>query len=147
MISLQRTFTVTPELCVVQAYLSDFTHAQDWDPGTISCIRIGNGPIQVGTSWRNVSEFRGRRTELHYRLTRLEPGRLTFEGRNKTVTSTDDISLRQRDGTEITYLATLRFHGLSRLAEPVLRRTFAQLGEETRQSLINTLNDLPEHTD
>lgn len=41
-------------------------------------------------------------------------GRLTFEGQNKTATSTDTISVRPTDtGSAITYHARIEFHGLA----------------------------------
>ena len=92
MVHIQRTFTVEQPVEVVVDYLKDFGHAEQWDPGTVSCTRVGGGPIEVGTSWDNVSKVRGRETQLSYRLERLEDGRITFVGRNKTATSTDDIT-------------------------------------------------------
>ncbi|MFE2535656.1 hypothetical protein [Streptomyces sp. NPDC059371] len=51
------------------AYLADFSHARGWDPGTVSCRPArAAAPITKGAEWVNVSTFRGRRTELRYRL-------------------------------------------------------------------------------
>jgi hypothetical protein len=47
-------------------YLKDFTHAEEWDPGTQTCTRNDAGPIAVGTSWHNVSKIFGVTTELTY---------------------------------------------------------------------------------
>ena len=78
MVHIQRTFTVEQPVEVVVDYLKDFGHAEQWDPGTVSCTRASSGPIEVGTSWDNVSKVRGRETQLSYRLERLERGRITF---------------------------------------------------------------------
>ena len=41
-------------------YLSDFTHTNEWDPGTVSTIRtFGDGGL--GTTYDNTSEFMGRK--------------------------------------------------------------------------------------
>ena len=64
MIRINRTFTVGKPAPEVIDYLKDFARAEEWDPGTVSCQRIDAGPLRVGSSLANVSEFRGRRTEL-----------------------------------------------------------------------------------
>lgn len=129
MVSVQRTITVDKPLETVAGYLQDFAHAEEWDPGTRSCTRLDGGPVRVGSAWRNVSEFRGRQTELRYELIRLEPAHLTFRGRNKTATSVHDLTLRALEGrTTITYRADITFHGLARLAGPSMRREFDRLG-------------------
>ena len=80
--------------------------------------------------FHNVSQFRGRETELEYRLTRLEPvRRLTFVGENKTVTSTDDMRLTSTaTGTAIHYQARFAFKGVAKLASPFLRSSIREAG-------------------
>ncbi len=145
MVHVHRTIAVrTPRQTVVE-YLRDFAHAEAWDPGTVSCTRQGAGPIAVGTRWHNVSEFRGKRTELTYRLERLEPGRIVFVGSNKTATSTDDLTVSEADGvTTVSYHATIKFHGLAKLADPLLNREFEKMGDElvpTMQKALEALQD------
>lgn len=87
--------------------------------------------VAKGSEWQNVSEFRGRRTELLYRLVRFEDRRLTFVGRNRTATSTDDMTFGEEDGgTRLTYRARIEFRGVARLASPFLRKEFERLGDE-----------------
>jgi carbon monoxide dehydrogenase subunit G len=91
-----------------------------------------------------VSQFRGRETELEYRLTRLEPvRRLTFVGENKTVTSTDDMRLTSTaTGTAIRYQARFAFKGVAKLASPFLRSSFEKLADETADQLRGALAKL-----
>src|SRR6478672_10017108 len=104
--SVQRTFTVTPPPAEVIDYLKDFANATEWDPGTQSCAQNGTGPVQVGTTWHNVSKVAGFTTELEYELTELGTQGWVFVGRNKGATSTDPIPvLRWGGGSEITYRA------------------------------------------
>ena len=144
MVHIQRTFTVDQSVEVVVDYLKDFGHAEQWDPGTVSCTRVGNGPVGVGTSWDNVSKVRGRETRLSYRLERWEPSRLTFVGQNKTATSTDDLTFAAASGpgTQVHYDANIVFHGIAKLADPFLRREFEGLGDETVRTMTQVLNDL-----
>jgi len=132
-IRVTRTFTVDKPIDVVVGYLADFSNAVDWDPGTQSCERQDTGPVQVGSTWRNVSKFLGRETVLNYRLEALQPGHITLVGSNKTATSTDDITIRDASpsGSEITYRARIELHGLARLGEPVVKAAMERMGDAT----------------
>jgi carbon monoxide dehydrogenase subunit G len=144
MITVERTFEVDKPADVVVEYLKDFAHAEQWDPGTKSCTQESAGPVAVGTTWHNVSEIKGRETELTYELVRLEPGHLTFVGENKTATSTDDIRVTgSGTGSTITYRAEIEFHGIAKVAGPFLQGEFDSLGDETRDSLTAVIARLP----
>ena len=145
MVHVTRTFAVDKPADAVIEYLRDFGNAVQWDPGTKSCVRVGSGPIAVGAVWRNVSKVLGRETELTYRLDKLESGRVTFVGTNDTATSTDDITFQEAGtGTRITYDSNIVFHGLAKLADPLMRREFERLGDETVEQMTGVLNGLPE---
>ncbi|GAB2909429.1 SRPBCC family protein [Streptomyces heilongjiangensis] len=136
MIEVERVMTLNHPMTDVVGFLADFANTEMWDPGTVTCDRIDDGPLSVGAEWRNVSVFRGRRTELRYRLTRLDPDHLVFVGRNKTATSTDDLSFTEQAGrTRLTYRARLEFRGIARLAAPLLKREFERLGDEVAEQL------------
>jgi hypothetical protein len=115
---------------------------QECDPGTLSCRPARAGaPVANGAEWLNVSTFRGRRTELRYRLVRLEDRRLTFVGRNRTATSTDDLTIHEENGvTLLTYRARIDFHGPARLASPFLRGEFERLGDEMAHRMPQAVN-------
>lgn len=141
MVQVQRTITVRKPIDVVADYLRDFARTEEWDPGTVSCTRLDEGPLHVGARWRNVSRFKGKETELTYELTRLEPEHLVFVGKNKTATSTDDLTLASTtDGTVITYRATIVFNGLAKLADPFLKREFERLGDAVVGAMTEKVN-------
>lgn len=144
MVDVSRTLTVHTPLPTVVGYLKDFANAESWDPGTVSCTRITDGPVGIGTEWRNVSQFRGRETTLTYRLEQIEDDRLVFVGRNKTATSTDNLSFTTLDdgGTSITYRAHVVFHGLARLADPFMKKEFDRLGDELIATMTTALEKL-----
>ncbi|MEJ7770822.1 MAG: SRPBCC family protein [Geodermatophilaceae bacterium] len=143
MTDVRRTFTVDQPMDKVVGYLRDFANAQHWDPGTLTCTQVGNGPVAVGTHWHNVSKFRGRTTELDYELVRSQADRLTFVGKNKSATSTDDLSFRDIKGrTEIGYHAHFEFHGLAKLAVPFIKGTIEELGDPTVEQMKRALNTL-----
>ncbi|QNK82747.1 SRPBCC family protein [Nakamurella sp. PAMC28650] len=143
MVSVNRTFTVVKPIEEVVKYLSDFAHAESWDPGTVTCARVDSGPVQVGSKWKNVSKFRGRETALDYRLVSLDPHRLVFEGVNKTVTSTDDLSFTALpEGTRISYTANLDFKGVIKLFGWALKGEFNKLADQVEKQMPAVINAL-----
>src|SRR5262245_33697653 len=121
MIQVERTVTAPRPPEPLFAYLSDFTNAEEWDAGTLACVRV-SGDGGVGTVYRNTSSFLGRTTQLDYVTQRIDaPAVFGIQGRNKTVTSTDTISLEHVDAdtTAVTYRAVFEFHGAARWLEPI----------------------------
>lgn len=143
MVHVSRTFTVDKPADHVVSYLKDFGHAVDWDPGTQSCERQDGGPVQVGSSWHNVSKFLGHPTVLAYRLDRLEPGHIVFVGSNKTATSTDDITVRDTapGRSEITYQADVQLHGVARIGALIVKAALGRLGDRTVTSIQEAVAD------
>jgi uncharacterized protein YndB with AHSA1/START domain len=92
----------------VFAYLSDFTHAAEWDPGTVHSERLGEGPLGEGAEFRLVAAFLGRKTTLTYRITEYQPPQeVMLHGENSTVVSLDRITFEPlHGGTRITYEPT-----------------------------------------
>jgi carbon monoxide dehydrogenase subunit G len=142
--SVQRTFDVNAPLDQVFDYLADFTHTEQWDPGTVSTTRLDTASLSVGARFRNVSEFFGRRTELEYVLRVLDHGRhLVFVGTNKTATATDDLTFTgSARSTTITYRATFEFKGIAKFAGPFVKPALEKLADKTIKQLRETLEAL-----
>lgn len=145
MITVERRVEVARPIGDVFAYLADFANTEHWDPGTVSTTRADDGPLGVGARFHNVSEFRGRRTELEYEIKRFDRNQhLTFTGDNRTVTATDDMAFRSTaSGTHITYRAYFRFKRWARLAEPLLKPGLDKIADDTVAQLRATLETLP----
>ena len=138
-----RTFTVKPTPDVVVDYLADFTHAEEWDPGTESCTRLDSGPIQVGSRFHNESKIAGVSTELVYELVTLDADKVVLRGENDSATSTDTITVTPQDGgSEITYEAVIEAKGVGKLAEPLMKLVFERIGSETEEKMTEVLNRL-----
>jgi carbon monoxide dehydrogenase subunit G len=136
-----RTVEVDRPLAAVFAYLSDFTTTTEWDPGTVTTVLVA-GDGDVGTTYRNVSSFLGRETELTYAVTDRRPGELiALRGENRTVVARDTMEFaRQPDGgTRVTYTADFAFKGLSRLVAPLLGPAFRRLGDRAEHGLRRSL--------
>ena len=128
---------------VVVNYLKDFAHAEEWDPGTKSCTQQSPGPVQVGTTWHNVSVIKGKETELTYRLAELSADHILLVGENKTATSTGRHDGQAHDGgSTITYHAQIEFHGIAKIAGPFLQSEFDGLGDKTAEQMTRAINAL-----
>ena len=149
MVHVTRTFTVDRPVDAVVTYLADFGNAAQWDPGTVTCTRSNDGPVQVGATWRNTSKILGATSELDYRLERLEPGHIILHGRHVkgTADSVDDITVRPDPAdpgrSEVTYDATITFHGVAKLAAPVMQLEFKKLGDQTVDGISRAVAALP----
>ena len=60
-------------LAEVFAYLSDFSTTQEWDPGVHEAEQVDAGPVRLGSGFRVVADFLGRRAELTYEIVDFRP--------------------------------------------------------------------------
>lgn len=143
MTTVSRTFTVKPAPAVVLDYLRDFSHAEEWDPGTVSCTRNDSGPVQVGSTWHNVSKIAGISTELTYELVRSTEDTVELVGTNETARSTDTITVVPHgEGSEVTYQAVIEMHGAAKLASPLVKLVFEKVGNDTEDDMVRVLDGL-----
>lgn len=141
--NVSRTFTVSPPPPVVVDYLKDFSHAEQWDPGTQRCERIDSGPVAEGAYWHNVSKILGVTAELTYTLDELTDHKVVFVGENGSSTSVDTITVEpEGPGSVVTYEAELHMHGTARLLNPVMKLAFEKMAGETERQLVAVLNGL-----
>ena len=141
--TVSRTFTTTAPPDAVFDYLADFTNAEQWDPGTVSCERV-SGDGGVGTIHRNVSSFLGRTTEITYTTVEAErPTRIHLTGRNAQFEGHDVMGIRAHGaGSEVTYTAEFAFKGAARLAVPVVAAYLPVLARKTVDDLRTHLDRL-----
>jgi carbon monoxide dehydrogenase subunit G len=124
----------------VFAYLSDFSHSEDWDPSVVSAERLG--PVGEGTEFHLVASFLGRNVPLTYRATEFEPPHsVLFVGENTTAVSRDRITVEgQPEGSRVTYDADLRLKGPLRVLDPLLGLAFKRVGDRALASLRQLLD-------
>jgi carbon monoxide dehydrogenase subunit G len=141
--SVSRTFSVSPTPDRVIDYLKDFSNAEEWDPGTQSCVRNGEGPIEVGATWHNVSKIVGVTAELTYTLNELSHRTLVFVGENDSSRSVDTITVDASGaGSMITYRADLAMKGAAKLLSPAMKVVFEKLANDTEEQMTAVLNGL-----
>ncbi len=121
-------------------YLSDFSHAAQWDAGTVSCVRTygDGGP---GTVYRNVSRFAGQLVEIDYTVERAESPVYEVVGRNRTTVSRDAITVTPTPsgGAVVDYRAEFEIK-VPWLARPVVGLLLDRLGAATAAKLGATLD-------
>ncbi len=141
--TVSRTFAVSTPPDRVIDYLKDFANAEQWDPGTQSCTREGDGPIEVGATWHNVSKIVGVTAELTYTLNTLSNRTLVFVGRNDSSTSVDTITVDASGaGSVITYRADLEMKGAAKLLSPAMKIVFERIANDTEKQMTSVLDAL-----
>lgn len=141
--TVSRTLRTTAPPELVFDYLADFANAEEWDPGTRSCVRL-EGDGGVGTTYRNVSVFLGRESEIRYTAVELDrPTRLHFVGRNDQFEGHDVIGIRASGpGSEVSYTAEFSFLGSARFAAPAVALYLPFLASKVIDQLRDTLDRL-----
>jgi len=138
---VERTFTVTRPIEEVFTYLGDFTHTEEWDPGTVTTTRTG-GDGGLGTTYANTSEFMGRRVALDYEtITYDQPTCVQFRGSNKSATAIDSFTLSPvGNATSIHYRADFDFGFLGNLVVPLfIGRKIDKVADETIEQMKRAL--------
>ena len=139
---VERTFSVPRPVEDAFAWLGDFTHTEQWDPGTVSTTRTG-GDGGLGTTYANTSRFMGRDVELTYETVTYDaPREVRFRGRNGRTTATDWMRFEPAGAsTSIHYRADFDFaFPLSLVAPLVIRRRLDALADETIEQIQRCLS-------
>ena len=123
------------------AYIADFSHAAEWDPGIAESRRLDDGPVAVGSRFELIALFRGNRQRFEYVVTELEPGRrISLHGEGDKAVSDDTIAVETRDGrTVVTYEADLRLKGIYRVGEPFIGGMVKRMGDDALDGLLEKL--------
>jgi hypothetical protein len=123
-------------------YLARFSNAAEWDPGVLAGEQLDPGPVRLGTRFRLLVPFVGRRLPLTYVVTRYEPHReIGLETVSTLLRATDRITVTENgDGATVSYDAGVRLRGPLRLLDPLLRRGFSAVGDRAAAGLAEALS-------
>lgn len=125
------------------AYMADFSHAPEWDPGVVAARRQDTGEVGLGSVFDLTVRVGGRRFPLRYEVTDFAPGRVTFTARSAVIESVDTVTVvRQGEATEVTYDARLRLRGILQLADPLLALGFSGVADRAIRGLERRLGEL-----
>ncbi len=142
-IVIERTVTTRASARAALDYLADFTHTNDWDPGTVETRRtFGTG--DVGTRYENTSRFLGRTVHLTYVVTTRDDTTVRLRAANDTTRSEDTMTVLPSGagGARVHYRAEFWFSGLAGLLAPLLRPAFTRLGDRAEAGLQRELDRL-----
>ena len=126
-------------------YLSRFDRAAEWDPGVEAGEMVTPEPVGVGSRFRLVARFLGRRIPLEYEIVELEHDeRIVLRAENRSVRSVDTITFDDDErGTVVVYDAQLDAKGIGRLADPLLALVFRRIGDRAAAGLRTRLAAVP----
>jgi Polyketide cyclase / dehydrase and lipid transport len=124
------------------AYLSRFDRAEEWDPGVEAGEMLTAEPVGVGSRFRLVARFLGRRIPLDYEIVEYDHDeRIVLRAENRSVRSVDTITFHDDErGTVVVYDAQLDAKGIARLADPVLSIVFRRIGDRAAAGLRTHLS-------
>jgi uncharacterized protein YndB with AHSA1/START domain len=124
----------------VFAYLADFHHVAEWDPG-VARARALDGEPRLGARYEVVTLFRGREMPLTYEVTAFQPPhQFVVRGSNGRVESLDTITVESTPtGSRVTYNALLNPLGIWVLLGPLFARAFQKIGGAAHQGLRRAL--------
>ena len=135
MVTLRNTLEVRRPVSAVYDFLVNLENVPKWQPAVIETKRVTEGPIRVGTQFREVAKLMGRRVEGLCEITQLEPGKtIAFHGTPHGPFSYEATYTLESlgDATRISIVGHFRFKGLWRLLQPLAR---VMLSMESAQEL------------
>lgn len=123
MARLEHSVTINRPIQEVFAYLSDIERQPEWVSSMSESRKTSSGPTEVGTTYRQIGKFLGRRTDLECEVTAYEPPTVfAFRGR----IGPGQIEMRftlSSEGPETTRLSQVvegESGGIFKLADPLL---------------------------
>lgn len=127
------------------AYLATFSNAADWDPGVLAGEQLDSGPVAVGTRFRLVVPFLGRRLPLIYRITGYRPDReVVLTAASRLLHATDKITVTGgAGGSAVTYQAEVRLRGPLGALDLFLRPGFRAVADRAAAGLAQALSRDP----
>jgi uncharacterized protein YndB with AHSA1/START domain len=126
----------------VFAYCADAKNLRAWQANLIENEQLTEGPIRVGTRFREVRRTGPRQSEIQAEMTAFEPNKLfstkTILGPQATVSYAFDA---ERSGTRITYQFTLQPSGFMRLMEHLIAGSIKKDADADFQKLKRILEN------
>jgi dehydrogenase/reductase SDR family protein 12 len=122
-------------------YTADFSNIHEWDPGVESSLRIGNGPVGVGTKYDLELSFGVSTVPMRYEIIEYEtPNRVVLVGKGGKLGAIDEIRFSSQDNmTRIDYTADLEFRGVARYLVPMLSPLIRRVGTRAVDGLVEAL--------
>ncbi len=122
MINLEADVVISRPVAEVFAHWTDFEHAPDWADRAIERRKLTEGPLGVGTKYRTIDQYPGRRVESTMEVTAYEPNGLLAAVWSRPVPGRWEARFAESDGgTRLSVTAEIRPSGAIKLFSPVVR--------------------------
>jgi uncharacterized membrane protein len=142
MTKIERSIVIDRPVDEVFAFTHDLANNALWQTTMVEIEPLFDGPLRVGSQWREVRRFLGKRIETVLELTEYEPNtRSAVRMVSGPVPLSGSYRYEPVDGgTRFTITGELDAHGFFKLAEPV----FARITGRELESNLGHLKDLLE---
>ncbi|GAB5452349.1 MAG: hypothetical protein Hals2KO_26770 [Halioglobus sp.] len=138
---LDESIEVDRPLEEVFAYVSEFSHIEQWDPAVASAEKLTAGPPGVGAEYR-IDMKAG--FSLHYRVVEFAPGRnMRMEVDSRLFTAREEIQFEEvgSGATRVRYIAEFEFGGLMSAVTGIYPRAMDKVGKSAMAGLQAALED------
>ena len=130
----------SPRECYL--YARDFSHAAEWEPGSIASRKLTPGPIVVGSEFEVDVRFAGREQTMHYAILSMtadEEVVLLGKGRGFEATDTIRFEPLPDGGTRISYQADFIFKKMPSIGVKALKPLLTRMGKKAVNGLRDAL--------
>ncbi|MGZ4682729.1 MAG: SRPBCC family protein, partial [Acidimicrobiales bacterium] len=98
MAQYQATIVAPIEISEAFDYLARFSSTAEWDPGVREAEMVTPEPVGLGSAFRVVASFAGRKVPLRYEITEFDrPYKVTVRAENGSTISQDTITFTPVD--------------------------------------------------
>lgn len=142
MASYESTIEVSTSPERAFAQLADVASASTWDPSIVESQRLDDGPLGIGSRFRIVVAFFGRRIEIEQVLEQAdEPKTIVLVGKNKNVESRTSYAIEAHNGgSRIATVSNLKLKGALRLLDKGMQVTYTNMGQRSSEALRQHLS-------
>jgi hypothetical protein len=144
MSTLRRSLTVSTPLERVADYLSDLTTSTQWDPHTVACVGLDDGPPAVGARYEHTREFHGYRVTVEMTVIEYEPQRrIAWRGGNDLAQGRETFEFGVAGGeTEITHSVAVELSGIAKFGERMVPSVMKRIADDGTDTLRHHLEQL-----
>lgn len=124
MASFEHTITISRPVEEVFAFVTDYEKDAQWRSGVEEAVMTSDGPIGVGSTYRGVERFLGRKIESTSEITEFEVDkRFSFKATSGPIPFKASMSFETHGGgTQLSMVAEAELGGFFRIAEPIVVR-------------------------
>ena len=139
MINVTGTVDVSRPSGAVFAFLADPANAPQWQSELSHSELLTDGPVRLGSQFKETVKFLGRPIELICEYVEFEPGRkMVFQSRNAKAMQFDVTFLvepRSPGAAQVTVSSSTRLGGALRLLEPLFAGEIKNASKKELQKL------------